>query len=193
MIPTEAREILEFWFGPVSDPEFGQPKPAWFVKRPAFDQKIRDRFLSLHQRAIAGDLDSWQHEPESCLALLIILDQFSRNLFRNSPQAFRADPQALAIAKQAIQQKFDQSLHPIQRWFIYLPLEHSENWRDQQQSLDLWESLRFHDPSARSIQYAVQHADVIQRFGRFPHRNSILNRPSTEAELTFLQQPGSSF
>ena len=168
MIPTEAQEILDFWFGPSSDSEFGQPKPAWFIKQPAFDQAIRDRFLELHQQAIANERDAWQEQPDSCLALLIVLDQFSRNLFRGRPQAFGADPKALAIAKRAVQQAFDQQLHPIQRWFVYLPFEHSEAWSDQQRSLELWESLKFHAPSADSIQYAYQHAEVIQRFGRFP-------------------------
>ena len=193
MTPQAAQDILDFWFGSPSDPEYGQPKKAWFIKSAAFDQDIRDRFLAIHTQACDGQLNYWQAEPNSCLALLIVLDQFSRNLFRNTPKAFSADAQALAIAQNAIHQGFESQLLPIQRWFLYLPFEHSENWDDQQRSLELWESLRDHEPSADSIRYADQHAEVIYKFGRFPHRNKILNRPSTESELIFLQQPGSSF
>ncbi|MEM9137816.1 MAG: DUF924 family protein, partial [Cyanobacteria bacterium P01_F01_bin.42] len=185
-----AQSVLDFWFGHLSADDYGQPRKAWFIKRKEFDDQIRDRFLSLHSRACRGELEDWQQQPQSCLALLLVLDQFSRNLFRGTPQAFEADPQALAIAKQAVQQDYDRDLLPVQRWFIYLPFEHSESWDDQQMSLELWDSLRWHQPSISSIHYAQKHADVIQRFGRFPHRNRILNRLSTEAELSFLEQPG---
>lgn len=193
MTPTAAQAVLDFWFGSPTEPDYGQPKKAWFIKRQAFDQEIRDRFSSLHAQACAGELDDWQDEPESCLALLIVLDQFSRNLFRGTPKAFSADAKALAIAKRAIAQGFEPLLLPIQRWFLYLPFEHSEDRDDQKRSLELWESLRGHGPSASAIQYAYQHADVIRKFGRFPHRNVILGRTSTEAEQNFLMQPGSSF
>ena len=193
MIPQPAQTVLAFWFGLPSDPDYSQPKKAWFIKNPAFDQDIRDRFLSLHQQACDGSLDPWQNEAESCLALLIILDQFSRNLFRGTPKAFAADDKALAIAKHALKSQLDQSLLPVQRWFIYLPFEHSEVWADQQRSLELWTTLSQHKPSSRTIQYAQQHADIIYRYGRFPHRNAILNRVNTAAEREFLKQPGSSF
>ena len=188
-----AQDILDFWFRPPSNPDYGQPQKAWFIKSAAFDREIRDRFLSLHTQACDGQLDHWQNESMSCLALVIALDQFSRNLYRGTPQAFSADKKALAIANQAIAQGFDQLLLPVQRWFLYLPFEHSEDWTDQQRSLKLWAGLRTHAPSASAIQYAEKHAQVIQQFGRFPHRNTILNRSSTETELSFLKEPGSSF
>ena len=186
-------EVLAFWFGSPDSRDYGQPHKAWFIKNPAFDQEIRDRFLSTHDQAAAGELDHWQTSAEGCLALLIILDQFSRNLFRDTPRAFAADDKAVAIAQQAIDQGFDQQHLPVQRWFIYLPFEHSENLAHQEQAIALFEALRDDPASASTIQYAYQHHDVIQRFGRFPHRNKILGRDSTAEELEFLKQPGSSF
>ncbi|MCM1982870.1 DUF924 family protein [Lyngbya confervoides] len=185
--------ILDFWFGDPGSPDYGQPRKFWFMKNPDFDQSIRDRFLAVHHQAMAGQLDFWGDHPEGSLALLIVLDQFSRNLYRGQPQAFTADSKARAIAQQALEQQFDQRLLPVQRWFIYLPFEHSEAWSDQQLSLQLWQGLKNHLPSSDALRYAQKHAEVIRRFGRFPHRNSILGRPNTPAEQDFLQQPGSGF
>lgn len=188
-----ATEVLEFWFGASTDANYGQERLEWFRKDPAFDAQLRDRFLPLYEQVVQGQFMAWQAEPLSCLALVIILDQFSRNLFRDNPQAFAADAQALAIAQSAIDQGFDQDLLPVQRWFYYLPFEHSEDLAQQTRSLQLHEQLR-HDPaSASTIEYAYKHYEIIERFGRFPHRNAILGRPSTPAELEFLKQPGSSF
>lgn len=185
--------VLDFWFGAATDSTYGQPRPDWFRKSAAFDDTIRDRFLDIHTQATQNQLTTWQTQPLTCLALLVVLDQFSRNLFRGTPQAFAADPQALIIAKGAIAQGFDQTLLPIQRWFYYLPLEHSEDLADQVQCLGLFEQLRGDPTSASTIDYAYRHHEVIKRFGRFPHRNAILGRESTAAELEFLSQPGSSF
>jgi uncharacterized protein (DUF924 family) len=186
-------DILTFWFGPRDQHEWGQPRQVWFRKDLQFDQEIRDRFLSTYQQAAAGDLDHWQRSAESCLALLLLLDQFPRNMFRGTPQAFATDIKALTVAKSAVEQRLDQELMPVQRWFVYLPFEHSEQWEDQARSLQLWQTLKDDPASASPIDYAQRHADVIQRFHRFPHRNEILGRVSTPEEQIFLQQQGSSF
>ncbi|MBD2462190.1 DUF924 domain-containing protein [Oscillatoria sp. FACHB-1407] len=186
-------EILDFWFGnPIES--YSQRKKLWFVKDLSVDQTLRDRFLSTYEQAAAGELDNWQSQPSSCLALIIVLDQFPRNIFRGEPRAFATDPQARIIAKGAIARGFDQQLEPIQRFFFYLPLEHSEDLADQHQSIALYQALVVDFPELQDgLEYAIRHRDVIQRFGRFPHRNAILNRPSTPEEIEFLKQPGSSF
>lgn len=191
-----AQEILQFWFGDPSqeDSRYQQRRQRWFGKSAETDQEIRDRFLAAHQQAMTGAFDSWQDQPLTCLALLVLLDQFSRNLFRDTPAMFAADAQALGIAKQAIARQFDQQLEPLQRIFVYLPLEHSENLQDQQQSVALFEQLNAVYPEAAdTLDYAIRHRVVIERFGRFPHRNKILGRETTPAEAEFLTQPGSSF
>ena len=188
---TQSEEILNFWFG--TDPEdYGKPRQAWFVKKPQFDQAVRSH-LAVYQQAAAGKLDHWQDSPPSCLALILLLDQFPRNLFRRQPQAFASDPQALKFAKHAVAQGFDQQLLPVQRWFIYLPFEHSENLTDQRRCVELFSTLRNDPKSAEAIDYAERHLKVIERFGRFPHRNQILGRENTPEEAEFLKQPGSSF
>lgn len=185
--------VLDFWFGPPDSPEFGQQRSQWFRKAPDFDREIRDRFEPLYRRGAAGELDDWQTAPESCLALLLLLDQFPRNLYRGRPQAFATDDRARAAADRALSAGFDRRLLPVQRWFVYLPFEHSENWADQARSLELFATLKDDPASASAIDYARRHAEVIARFGRFPHRNAILGRESTPEEREFLQQPGSSF
>lgn len=189
----KVKEILDFWFGKPEDADYGKIRKFWFTKNREFDQEVRSRFLSVYQQAAAGQLDEWQTSPESCLALIILLDQFPRNMFRSQPQAFATDPQALGIAQYAITQGFDQQLLPIQRWFIYMPFEHSENLGHQRQSVELFSTLKDDPDCASGIDYAHRHLKVIERFGRFPHRNQILGRESTPEEVEFLQQPGSSF
>jgi uncharacterized protein (DUF924 family) len=189
-------EVLQFWF---SDPQseeaqYLKRRKVWFGKNPEFDQTIHRRFLTTYGQAASGELKAWQATPEGCLALILLLDQFPRNLFRGQPQSFATDPQALALTLRAIAQGFDQSLAPIQRIFIYLPLEHSENPDHQYQSVALLQQLTANSPEfADVLDYAVRHQTVIDRFGRFPHRNAILGRASTAAELEFLTQPGSFF
>jgi uncharacterized protein (DUF924 family) len=190
---TDFTNILNFWFGSPDNPDYGKPKQAWFNKNPEFDLEVRSRFFSVYQQAAKGELNHWQKSPLSCLALIIILDQFSRNLFRNQPQAFATDTQALELAKYAVRQGFDQELLPAQRWFIYLPFEHSENLADQREAVRLFSSLLAHPESADPIKYAKLHLEVIEHFGRFPHRNEILGRQSTPKEIEFLKTPGSSF
>ena len=186
-------KVLTFWFGEREHPEYGKPRQEWFQKNPAFDQEIRNNFLTDYQLAAQDKLDEWQEVSRSCLALILLLDQFTRNLFRGQPQAFATDPKALNVAKYAIKQKYDQQMIPVERWFIYLPFEHSENLADQSQAVELMSQLKNDPDSASSIEYAIRHFEVIKRFGRFPHRNVILGRESTPEEVEFLKQPGSSF
>ena len=186
-------EILNFWFGKADQPNYGQPRTEWFVKKTEFDRQISRDFLDIYQQAVQGKLDHWRNSPASCLALIIILDQFPRNMFRHTPQAFASDEKALQIAKYAIAHGFDRQLLPVQRWFIYLPFEHSENLADQRQAVALFSTLKDDPHSTITINYALRHLEVIERFGRFPHRNQLLGRESTTEELEFLQQPGSSF
>jgi uncharacterized protein (DUF924 family) len=193
MTSQYATEILEFWFGNPQAVDYGKPRSVWFQKDDNFDQLLRDHFLFLYEQAAAGLLESWKEDDQSCLALIILLDQLPRNLFRNTLKAFATDPQALATAKYALAHGYNQALLPVQRWFIYLPFEHSELKEEQARSLQLWEQLRGDPDSISAIDYAHRHAEVIQRFGRFPHRNSILGRLSTLEEIEFLKQPGSSF
>ncbi len=186
-------EILAFWFGSPEQIDFGKPQQKWFRKDPLFDQEICDRFSATYQKAASGTLDHWQQDAPGCLALLLLFDQFPRNMFRGTPQAFATDGKALRVAKSVVERQLDQELYFIQRWFVYLPFEHSERWEDQLRSLQLWQTLKEDPDSVSSIDYAQRHADVIQKFGRFPHRNKILGRQSTAEELQFLSQPGSSF
>ena len=186
-------DVLEFWFGAPDSPEFGRPRAPWFVKSAEFDALIRDRFLATHEAAAAGALDAWSSRPLAALALAVVLDQFPRNMFRGTPRAFAADARALALARDAVGQGFDAVLLPVQRWFVYLPFEHAEDLGAQRESLRLFERLATDAAGAGTLTYAMRHYAVIERFGRFPHRNAILGRASTPEELAFLAQPGSSF
>lgn len=190
---SKPQEIIEFWFGKQNEPDYGKPRQVWFTKNSGFDEEVRSRFILDYQEAAAGKLDNWKNSPLSCLALIILLDQFPRNMFRDSPQAFATDSQALDVAKYAVACGFDRELLPLQRWFIYLPFEHSENLEDQHQSIKLFSTLKDDPESDSTIKYAYRHLEVIERFGRFPHRNRILGRETTPEEAEFLQQPGSSF
>ncbi len=185
--------IINFWFGKPDHPDYGKPKKFWFVKNREFDEQLRSRFLTTYDRAAKGQLDFWQESPSSCLALIILLDQFPRNMFRDRPQAFATDSLALKFAQYAIAKEFDRQLIPVQRWFIYIPFEHSENLEHQYLAVELFSSLKDDPDSADPIAYVEKHLKVIQRFGRFPHRNRILGRESTRDEIEFLKQPGSSF
>ncbi len=187
------KDILDFWFadGP------NTPRDAWFKKDPAFDAEIAARFGALVIPAREGALDSWAVTPGGALTLLILLDQFPRNLFRGSPEAFASDAHALSLAQRlVITQRMDLALTPTQRVFLYLPFEHAESMEAQNLSVALFEGLRdspAHAAPGKSIVYAWAHRAVIARFGRFPHRNAVLGRESTAAELAYLAQPGAGF
>jgi uncharacterized protein (DUF924 family) len=190
---SQVTTILDFWFGHPNDPNYGKIQPFWFEKQPDFDAKVRDLFLEDYQQAVAGYLHDWMNSPETCLALILLLDQFPRNMFRDTPQAFATDWEALSLAQHATNKGYDRRLLAVQRWFIYLPFEHSENIDDQRKCIKLFQSLS-HDPySAKAIESAFKHKEIITRFGRFPHRNAILGRISTPDEEEFLEETGSSF
>lgn len=163
------------------------------MKSVEFDAEIRRRFLTTLQCARAGALDAWRQAPRSSLALVIVLDQFSRNVFRDSPEAFSADPTALSIARNMLAAGWDLRLTPLERGFVYLPFEHSEALPDQDEALRCFADLRPFPETADLYTWAERHHRVIARFGRFPHRNAILGRPNTPEEDAFLQEPGSRF
>lgn len=190
---ADFREILDFWFGPAGSPEYGQPREAWFKKSDAFDDAIRARFLDLQRLAADGQLQPWCAAPDSLLALIVVLDQFPRNLFRGTSRAFATDAQALAAARLAVAQGSDRLLLPVQRWFVYQPFVHAEDLALQRRGVELFAGLRGDPDSAGSIDYARRHCEIIARFGRFPHRNAVLKRISTPEEIEFLQRPGSGF
>lgn len=183
-----AQDVLTFWFDDTQ-----KPRKVWFTKNEAFDAEVRSRFLTVHAQALSGQFDAWIDAPASCLALTIVLDQFPRNMFRGQPESFASDAKALSVAQTAVAQKFDQQLPSVQRFFFYLPFEHSENLDDQNQAVSLFEQFKDDSQLNDTYDYALRHRSVIERFGRFPHRNQILGRPSTPQEVEFLKQPGSSF
>ena len=183
-------DVLAFWFADGAE----QFRDAWFRADPAFDAECRVRFGGLLEAARAGSLDAWAATPRGALALVIVLDQFSRNIHRGTPDAFAADPRALALARAAVARDDDRTLKPIERMFLYLPFEHAENLADQDISVRLFETLRGrYDSADLAIDYAERHRDVIRRFGRFPHRNAILGRESTPEELAYLAESDSGF
>ena len=186
-------DILEFWFGAPGSSELGRNRRQWFEKSDAFDGLIRERFLATHESAAAGRLDGWAERPLGALALVLTLDQFPRNAFRGTPRAFATDAQALAVARGIVARGFDATYVPVERWFAYLPFEHAEDLTAQAESLALFDRLRGDPTSAGTLGYAMRHYALIERFGRFPHRNAILGRTSTPEELAFLATPGSSF
>ncbi len=162
----------------------------WFRKDARFDDSIRLKFEPVHHRAARGEYDAWQGTPEGCLALLILLDQFPRNLFRGSGHAFATDPLARAIARRAVQADFDQEVDPLMRPFFYLPFEHSEDPADQALSVTLTEAHRDATGDEETLKWAIVHRDIIVRFGRFPHRNRALGRETTAEEQAFLDEGG---
>lgn len=189
---SNAQRVLDFWFA-VGTSEFDLPRQAWWLRDERFDASIRDQFGELHHRASLGELGAWSSEAGTCLALVIVLDQFSRNLYRGSPRTYALDPVARELATAAIDKGFDKALPPIRAQFFYLPLMHSENMGDQSRCVALFEGLAGLPDQEKSISYARRHAEIVNRFGRFPHRNAVLGRVSSESELEFLSGPNSSF
>ena len=191
---TDAQTVLDFWFGTPADAGYGRPRPEWFRKDAAFDALIAQRFGALIEQAIAGALEAWSEAPASALAQIIVLDQFTRNVFRDTARAFAGDAQALAAAQQLVRSSADRTLPTVQRGFVYLPFEHAEDLALQDEALRLFAALASDDAAAADLlTWARKHHDVIARFGRFPHRNAQLGRASSEEELAFLAQPGSRF
>lgn len=186
-----AAGVLRFWFG--SGADYGGARKVWFAKDPEFDREIRDGFLSLHERAAAGELDEWRTQPGECLALVIALDQFPRNLFRDQARAFACDARALGAARRALELGHDAAMLPVERLFLYLPFEHSESLEDQWRAIALIGRLAPWPETAGTYAYAVRHWEIVRRFGRFPHRNAALGRASTPEEVEFLKLPGARF
>ena len=195
------REVLAFWFGDSSDDGhvIAHNNARWWQANARFDAEIAARFGALREDAIAGDLDDWLQSPRGRLALIILIDQFSRNICRGKAQAFAHDGLARHWCEDGLKANADDALRPIERVFFYLPLEHSESNDDQDLSVTLFRMLRDsvtqaqREAFANFLRYAERHRAVIARFGRFPHRNAVLGRESTVEELRFLEQPGSPF
>ncbi|MGK5058386.1 DUF924 family protein [Janthinobacterium sp. LB2P49] len=191
---AQAQDVLDFWFLPPDNPDYGQSRAEWFRKDDGFDAQIRDRFGALIDAAIEGGLREWDATPHGALARLIVLDQFTRNVYRGTPRAFAGDSRALALAVGLTDAGQDRQLPPMLRAFAYLPFEHAEDLAMQARAVELFQLLSQAQPGFDGmLDYAQRHQEVIARFGRFPHRNGILGRASTPQELEFLRQPGSSF
>lgn len=171
--------VLAFWF----EGDFEERRKAWFLKNADFDTQIRTQFGDDVEKASAGGYDALAETPLGALALLILLDQFPRNIFREDPKTFATDAKALGIAKQAIANGLDANLSVVQKIFFYLPFEHSENMEDQNRAVELCEALG----DENYLKYAIAHRDVIEKFGRFPHRNKVLGRTSTADEVEFMK------
>ena len=185
-----AQRVRDFWFGPEGSDVFGSARPEWFKKDPVFDDAIRAEFGSDVDAALVGDLDALGDDnAQDCLALLILLDQFPRNLFRGQARAFAGDERALMLANWAIDIGFDTQVPSFQQFFFYLPFEHSEVLADQQRCIQLVTAMG----DDELLKYAIAHHAIIAEFGRFPHRNEALGRASAAEEIEFLKGPNSSF
>lgn len=196
------QDVLAFWLGayPLDGAAMLGMQKRWFQKSDDFDAQIRSRFGATLVAALAGQLTDWTQDAEGRLALILVLDQFTRNVFRDQAASFAGDPQALALALEGLERGNDKQVPPLARAFFYLPLEHAEDLAMQKRSVSLFEALaaQGHDGElgqtlAVMADYARQHQDVIARFGRFPHRNAMLGRSSSAAEQEYLAQPGAGF
>jgi uncharacterized protein (DUF924 family) len=205
MEPQEAEDVLHFWFGALdqngrADPEHTQ---AWYKRDSSFDALIATRFGAVHAAAVRGERDTWLETPRARLALVILFDQFSRNLYRNDPAAFENDARALSAAREAVDRGIDRGVEPRfaldERVFFYMPFMHSEDLADQDRCIALFSALSDEQPEPLKkyadnfTDFARRHQVIVARFGRFPHRNAVLGRESTPEEVEFLKQPGSSF
>ncbi|OVE81848.1 hypothetical protein BVY03_02600 [bacterium K02(2017)] len=197
----QINKILDYWLAnsDQSVEELTKQNKLWFVKNPDTDLFIKNNFEADIIKAKKGLYDSWKSSPQGNLALIILFDQFTRNIYRNTENSFATDPLALQISQNIVSSKKDEDYSLIQRVFIYLPFEHSEDIKMQETSLTLFTKLKeqashpFQNYLNGTLNYAISHYDIIKRFGRFPHRNIILERESTTEEIDFLNQPGSSF
>ncbi len=186
--------IVDFWFGTPDNAEYGHARAAWFTRDDAFDTTIRERFGGAIERALRGELEAWADTPPTALAQILLLDQFTRNAFRGSARAFAGDARALAAASRMVGRRDDEALPPFMRGFVYLPFEHAEGIAMQDDAVRLFGRLVAEAPDQSSLlDFAHRHRAVIERFGRFPHRNAILGRQSTAEEMDFLKQPRSGF
>ena len=194
MLDSRARTVLDTWFGAPESAEFGHARKVWFKKNAAFDALLHERFGGLLEEALAGDLASWSATPLGALALIVLLDQFTRNCFRGTPRAFAGDAQALKLARTLVDTRDELTLPTIHhREFVYLPFEHDETLESQREAVRLQKAL-FDETGDKDVEanlkYALRHAEVIERFGRFPHRNVILGRETTDEERAWLAKKG---
>lgn len=188
-LPERARALLDFWVGPSDDPDREKHREIWFRSTTEFDDALRREFLADYEAAAAGKLESWEASPEGTLALLLLLDQIPRNIFRGLPRTYATDAAARAVADRALTRGFDQMVAPAWRLFFYMPFHHSESIDDQRRAVALAAALprnREHGGSLR--RYGRPYVEVIERFGRFPHRNAILGRQSTPEEIAFMAE-----
>jgi uncharacterized protein (DUF924 family) len=190
-IPERAQAVLDFWFGPPGDPERDNHRQIWFKSTQEHDDRLRELFLADYERAAAGALEAWEAAPESALALVLLLDQIPRNIFRGEARTYETDPAALAIADRALARGFDAAFPPDWRKFFYMPFHHSEALADQRRAEALAASLpKAGDPDPERgglRRYGRPYVEIIERFGRFPHRNTILGRVSTPEEIAFMK------
>ena len=189
MDSAAANDVLNFWF----DEPRGVSRETWFRKSDEFDALIRARFSATHDAVSGGRCEFWLAAPDTALAYVIVLDQFSRNMFRDDARAFAADPQALAAARQIVWRRWDQTMLAVERQFVYLPFEHAEDITTQRTSLQLFADIDQLPQTQGLLEWARTHYDIVARFGRFPHRNAALGRLSIAAEREFLLTPGSRF
>jgi uncharacterized protein (DUF924 family) len=192
MPPPLQKEIFEFWFGRPGTAEYGSTRDVWFRKDALLDAAIRERFGAAIATALADGFADWT-SPRGMLTRIVLLDQFTRNSFRDTPRAFAGDAKALSLALDALARGDDRGLIAVERWFMYMPLVHAESMAAQEQALSLFRRLRDETGLGEPLVWAERHAETIRRFGRFPHRNAILGRDSTPEELAFLAAPGSRF
>jgi len=198
---SDPEDILDFWFGELDELGCASPnqRKRWWTKSPEFDESIRANFLGDYESIAAGDRERWRSTPRGALAYIIVLDQFSRNMFRNTAKMFAADPLAREVCCEGLEADFDAELGFDERVFFYLPLEHSEEISDHERCHEVFTALCASAPDSLKadadyyLDYAKQHHAIIERFGRYPHRNEILGRASSDLEIEFLKQPGSSF
>jgi uncharacterized protein (DUF924 family) len=197
----EITSVLQFWFGDLDARGAADPEHAarWWTKDDGFDARIREHFGALHAAVAGGERETWLASDRGSLAYVIVLDQFSRNMFRGSARSFEYDASALRAAIAAIARGVDRRLAFDERGFLYMPLMHSEDLAMQERCVALFAALcdeapdTLREQAARSLSYAERHRDIVKRFGRFPHRNALLGRTSTFEEVSFLTEPGSSF
>ncbi len=200
MLPS-SEDVLSFWFGELDEHGLAdeQTSAKWWTKSPAFDEEVRARFGDLHAAIARGEKEDWLEDPRGRLAYVVVLDQLSRNMFRGTKEMFAFDERALAAATEGVERGHDRALACAERTFLYMPFMHAESLDAQERCIEHFRSLAegVSEPAKKrvlnNVDFAVRHRDIVARFDRFPHRNELLGRPSTDEEVAFLEQPGSSF
>jgi len=194
MTDVRQQQVMDFWFAALGDHEHNKTRAVWFRKDDAFDSEIRSRFGALIEEALAGGLTDWDKTAAGAVAKIVVLDQFTRNTYRDTARAFAGDALALAAARKLVANGADRALPGVQRQFVYLPFEHAEDLPTQEESLRLFKRLAHDEPElAGLVTWAKRHHAIIARFNRFPHRNAVLGRETTAEEAAFLNEPHSSF